>query len=59
MIKREPLFLLKGYLDEFFSPLKWEVVFLLVILEEEKWEGPGTGGDPEAKKITSPNKETL
>ena len=43
----------------FFPPLKWEAVFLLVILEEEKWEGTATGGDPEARKTPGPNQEAL
>jgi hypothetical protein len=38
----------------FFSP-KWQVVFLLVILEEEKWERAGIRRDPEVTKIIGPN----
>lgn len=42
----------------FFSP-KWQVVFLLVILEEEKWERAGIRRDPEVKKIIVPNWDKL
>lgn len=37
---------------------KWEVVCLLVILEEEEWEGARPRGDLEAK-ITGPNRGAL
>lgn len=38
----------------FFPPLKWEVVFLLVILEKEKWEKAGTRGRPRGQEDKRP-----
>lgn len=43
----------------FFPPLKWEVVFLLVILEKENGRRQVLGGDPEARKIRDPNQDAL